>query len=324
MQPGEGGTQDFRDPRNLVVQRLVLRACQPERAIAFLAKLGRGKWLVEFFRNRRSRGTPADRDAAGEDFTRLDKEKVRGSRADIDQQRTTAQLAVVVTKRVGERHRRQVHNRCAQPGFLDRSVNFLEQIRLDRDQDHLNLFAHAATNDLVVPDNFVDRERNVLLRLERNDPLDLFGLDRRQFHEPREDRLLRHGVVNRPALDLQLVQHLAQSRDNLRASRGRLSRVGQELARAIAAQNQSAIWLKTKRRQLETLRAEIKRSDACPGGHSTASIPQSARATPAKNSARRFIVFLTADDADVTDRNKKKALLPVVGTPRCGVRSPSV
>ena len=77
------------------------------------------------------------------------------------------------------------------------AIDLVKQVRLDRDQDHLNLLARAASDELVIPDYFVDRKRNILLRLEGNDPLDLFLADRRQFHEAGEDGLLRDGVVER-------------------------------------------------------------------------------------------------------------------------------
>ena len=38
-----------------------------------------------------------------------------------------------------------------------------------------------------------------------------------------------------------------------------------------------------KLRQFDTLRAEIKSGDACPGGHSTARIPQATGVMPAQN-----------------------------------------
>ena len=91
-----------------------------DEAVALLAKLRRGEWLVEFLRNGGGHGTAADRDTAGENFTRLDEEKVGRARADIDQQRTSAQVAVVIAKRVVERHGREIDNRGAQTRFLDR------------------------------------------------------------------------------------------------------------------------------------------------------------------------------------------------------------
>ena len=44
-------------------------------------------------------------------------------------------------------------------------------------QDDLDLLLEAASNKLVIPYDFIDRERDILLRLERNDFLDFFLLD---------------------------------------------------------------------------------------------------------------------------------------------------
>jgi hypothetical protein len=113
-----------------------------------------------------------------------------------------------------------------------------------------------------------------LLRLEGNDSLDLFLVDRRQFHEARENRLFRHRVVHVSALDLQLAQHLAQRSDNLRAPHFLFGRIDKKLSRTVAAQDQSPVRVYTKLRQLDVLRTEIESGDRRPGGHAAASIPQ--------------------------------------------------
>jgi hypothetical protein len=67
-----------------------------------------------------------------------------------------------------------------------RCIGFVEQINFDRDEDHLNLFPQSAADELVIPDDFVQRERHILLRFERNDLVEFFLSQRRQFHKPRE------------------------------------------------------------------------------------------------------------------------------------------
>ena len=68
---------------------------------------------------------------------------------------------------------------------------------------------YTAPDELIIPNHLIDRKRNVLLRLEGDDPLDLFRADWRQSHEAGENGFLGYRVVNVSALDLQLTQHLA-------------------------------------------------------------------------------------------------------------------
>ncbi len=62
----------------------------------------------------------------------------------------------------------------------------IEQINFDRDKHDLNLFAQSSTDELIIPDDFVQRERDILLRFERDDLVQFFPSYRRQFHKPGE------------------------------------------------------------------------------------------------------------------------------------------
>src|ERR1700731_1548288 len=108
MQTRHRVADDFCHPRHVRIRRRGQSVRWVQRAVSLLTKLSRGEWLVEFPGNGGRYGTPADRDTAGENPSRLDEEKIRRARANIDQQRATAQFAVVVTKGVIERHRRQI------------------------------------------------------------------------------------------------------------------------------------------------------------------------------------------------------------------------
>ena len=80
--------------------------------------------------------------------------------------------------------------------MLDGVVDLIEQIGLDRHDDHLDLRGVAAIHELVIPDDLVDRVGNVLLRLEGDDLIHLLLADRRQLHEAREDRLRGNRVID--------------------------------------------------------------------------------------------------------------------------------
>ena len=125
----------------------------------------------------------------------------------------------------------------------------------------------AASNKLVIPHHFIDRERDILLRLERNDFLDLFLVDGGQIDETRKNRLRGQCVVHKTAFDVQLGQHLAQSDRHLRSpdffSRG----FDWNLAQSIAEQDQPAMGLHAKFCQADSLRSKIETDDARRDSH---------------------------------------------------------
>ena len=68
---------------------------------------------------------------------------------------------------------------------------------------------YAAADELIIPNDFIDWERHVLLGFEGNDPLNFFLFDHRQFHKTREHRLTRHRKIHVAVLDSQFLHHLA-------------------------------------------------------------------------------------------------------------------
>src|SRR5207245_10908411 len=102
---------------------------------------------------------------------------------------------VVIAERIIEGHRRNIDDGCVKPRFFNPTVDFVEQIDLDCDEDDLNLFVQATSNNLVIPDDLVNREGYSWLRLERSDLLDLLVLDCGQFHKTRKHRLPSQCIV---------------------------------------------------------------------------------------------------------------------------------
>src|SRR5438094_883984 len=129
----------------------------------------------------------ANWNAPRENSGRLDKEKICRAGSDIHEQRTATQVAVTVAERVIKRHWRGIDDRCAQPRLFNRIVDLIEQVNFNRDQYDLNWLVATASHELVIPDDLVDWEGNILLRLERNNFLDLFFINRRQFHKTSEN-----------------------------------------------------------------------------------------------------------------------------------------
>ena len=129
------------------------------------------------------------------------------------------------------------------------------------------MLAGAAPDKLVIPDYFLERERNILLRLERNNPFSLLLADSWQLHEARENAFFRDGVIDVSALDLEFSQHLAHRGGDLFRSHALGRRIDKNVARQITTQDQPARRLGAKFRELDALRTKIERDDACPGGH---------------------------------------------------------
>ena len=78
------------------------------------------------------------------------------------------------------------------------------------------MLIRPTTDELIIPDHFVNRERHVLLRLESNDAIDFLLFHRGQFHEPRENRLSRDRVVHLSAFYPQFVQYFVDCDGDLR------------------------------------------------------------------------------------------------------------
>src|SRR6202011_1424682 len=120
----------------------------------------------------------------------------------------------------------------------------------------------SAGDQLVIPDHFIDREWNVLLRFERNDFLDFLLFNRGQLHETRKDRLRRDGVIDVAILDSHFAEHLANCRRDLRLLNPLTRWIDQDLAQSISPKHQAAMWLRTKFRQPDRLRPEIEAENA--------------------------------------------------------------
>ena len=131
----------------------------------------------------------------------------------------------------------------------------------------MDLFAATTTDKLIIPDHFIQWKRDILLRLKGDNPLDFLLAERRQLHEARENRLLGDRVGHPPALDLQLRQHLGHRGGHLRGADSFIGWFNKDFSRPVITQNQPSRRSDSKFRQLDALRTEIQRDDACPGGH---------------------------------------------------------
>jgi hypothetical protein len=132
-------------------------------------------------------GVRPDVDRTGVHLALLKKQQIARFGADIEQHRASFQIAIAEPERVAQRRWRHIHQLEPEPGALGGAEKAFHHIRLDRDQQHLQLAAGAAAHDLVIPDDFLQREGHILLRLVLDDLGDFGSIDRRQLDELRED-----------------------------------------------------------------------------------------------------------------------------------------
>src|SRR6266536_1133037 len=183
MQARHGTPNDFRHSRYVRIRRIGASTPETDETALSFACFGGSKSLVEFFCQSRRHRAAANWYAARKNLAWLDEEQIGGASADIDHERRIGHIAVVVTKGVVERHVRDPDHHRSKPRRFYRGVDSFEQVGLDRDQNDLQLLIRPATDELIIPHHFVNRERHVLLCLKTNDAIDFFLLYRRQFYE---------------------------------------------------------------------------------------------------------------------------------------------
>src|SRR5207249_3533232 len=211
-------------------------------------------------------------------------EQIGGASANIDHERRIGHIAVVITKGVVECHVRDPDHSWSKPRRFHRGIDSFEQIRFDRDQDDLQLLIRPTTDELIIPNHFVNRERHVLLRFKSNNALDFFLFHRRQFHESRENRLSCDRVVHARAFYPELVQYFANRGGDLCVP-NRLTRIlDREIAPLVIGQHQTTATLRAKISYRDRLRSEVKGKNASWPGHEL-KIPNPKSQIPRKSQA---------------------------------------
>src|SRR4030095_14615838 len=117
------------------------------------------------------------------------KENVGCARPDIQEQRAVVDGRAAIAKRIVEDHGRHIDSGRLQPSCFHGAVTVTEKFVLNRDQYSWIFFVQPASDYLIIPNHVVDRERNILLRLERDDFFQLFVFKGWQFNKTRKDRL---------------------------------------------------------------------------------------------------------------------------------------
>jgi hypothetical protein len=97
-----------------------------------------------------------------------------------------------------------------QPELADRAELLHDPRPRHREDPHLDVGRVGAHERLVVPLDLLERERDLLHRLELDDVGHLLGLDRRQLREPRERLMPRHAHRKDRLRQVVLVRQRAQ------------------------------------------------------------------------------------------------------------------
>ena len=269
MQPRHLVARDFRDARDLRVVRLRVGAAEAHEAVVHLARLRLGERDAEVLRDRCGDRAAADVQPAWENLARLAEEQVRRARSDVQQDGAAFRVRVIVAERIVERHRRDLHDRRLQAARLCGGVDLVEEVGLDRRQDHLHLPAVARIEKLPVPHHFINRVRDILLRLERHDLLDLRRIAHtRQRDRTRENDVRCDRVVHTAALHPEFAHDLLDLELCLRRPRRVSGRVAEDLALLQPGQREAPVCISLKLGQTDRLRAEVQREDSFGCGHS--------------------------------------------------------
>ena len=187
---------------------------QSHEAIGNFLMLGIEKRDLIFLGDCCRDGRPADRYAAGKKAIALHVEQVAGFGPDIDQKHRLLRLPVGRAEGIVDGHGRNIDFGRGEAAFVDRAVDFVERVALDRD-DH-RFFLGSAIDELVVPHHFLERKWHMLLSLEGNELLDIVSLDWRQFDETGKDGLAGNRIANLGLAQLVALHEIADCNTALR------------------------------------------------------------------------------------------------------------
>ena len=151
------------------------------------------------------------------------------------------------------------------------------------------MFFQPASNYLVIPHHVVDRERNILLRLERDDFLQLLVLEGWQFNKTRKNRLRGQGAIHSAIFDAQLMHHFAQHDGRfMQCSMGLPTlasrRIERRFSQTIVQQHEATVRLDTELCQAKGLGPKIKTDQARCDSH--VQIPNSNRGQISSSKSR--------------------------------------
>ena len=165
----------------------------------------------------------SDRNAPAEHAVGFDEDQIRGASSDIDQERAPFGPGVIVTESVVDSHGSHIDCASLNAPLLHSIAELGQLLCLHGDEKHVPVSVSLPSHDLVVPDDLIDRERHILLRLEADDCEHIIGSGAWKLDETREDRLRGQAEV-----DSRLERHMQPlaKRFDGRGDLGRTRRIG--------------------------------------------------------------------------------------------------
>src|SRR5438105_14820973 len=100
VQPCHCVAHDLGDAGDIGICRLGIDASEAHKTVTLLAKLGRCEWLAKFLGNRGGDRVAANWNIPEENVPWLNENEISRSGANIDEQGTTEDLAVVISKSI--------------------------------------------------------------------------------------------------------------------------------------------------------------------------------------------------------------------------------
>ena len=183
VQLGHELPRDFGNGRLLRIIRLLIRTAQAHKALGNLDFFCVIKFQLRFGRKILRDDVRAQIDAARKNFTLFKKQQVARLCTDVQQHGAIFELRIIVAERVAERGGRSIAQQQFQFRLLSHTEESLDDFRLDGDQQHFQFTTRGRAEDLIIPYDFAQRKRHVLLRFVLDNLTDLGRVHRRQFDE---------------------------------------------------------------------------------------------------------------------------------------------
>ena len=175
------------DERLLGIAGLLVGTAQTDEAFLDLHLLGFLPLHLHLVGEVQGYGVGPNVDGAGIDPARLEEEEVAAAGTDVQQHDAALGVAVIKPVGVAQCGRRDVHQAQVQIRLLAHAEEAFYHVVLDGDQQHFQFASRGAAQNLIVPNDLLQRERHVLLGLVLDDLGNLAGIRRRQLHELGKD-----------------------------------------------------------------------------------------------------------------------------------------
>ena len=221
-------------------------------------RLGKGEVVV--LRDGGGESRSPDADAAGEKAGTIDVNEVAGLRPDVEEHGAFLQVRVVIAEGIVEGGGRGIDELGAHATAGDGFADLVERVSLDGDEDDF-FFNVIAWENLPIPDDFIDRERENLLGLEANQLVDILLIERRQLDEAVEHGLAGEGVAGLELADLQALGEFLDGQLDLRLAGRFCRRVRQDAGGRVFLKNKTSAFGEGENSHRDALGTDVECDD---------------------------------------------------------------